>query len=92
MRKGIQYFGDFGLCATCAHSPTCLYLKQATRPITQCEEFRVFSPQQQGDEKAEAPSVPESSGDKGLCVNCENRDTCTLPRPEGGVWHCEEYK
>lgn len=29
---------------------------------------------------------------KGLCINCEHRDTCTLPRPETGVWYCEEYE
>ncbi len=28
----------------------------------------------------------------GLCMNCENRFSCTFPVPEGGVWHCEEYK
>lgn len=28
---------------------------------------------------------------KGLCVNCANRQTCLFPKPEGGVWHCEEY-
>jgi hypothetical protein len=28
---------------------------------------------------------------KGLCVNCAYRDTCLLPRSEGGVWHCEKY-
>jgi hypothetical protein len=28
---------------------------------------------------------------KGLCVNCANRETCLLPKAEGGVWHCEEY-
>jgi len=29
---------------------------------------------------------------KGLCVNCDHRFECRLPRPEGGVWHCEEYR
>ena len=29
---------------------------------------------------------------KGLCKNCKKRKTCTLPRPEGGVWRCEEYE
>lgn len=29
---------------------------------------------------------------KGLCMNCAHRDTCLLPRPESGVWHCEEYE
>jgi hypothetical protein len=28
---------------------------------------------------------------KGLCSNCENRNTCVNSRMEGGVWHCEEY-
>jgi hypothetical protein len=29
---------------------------------------------------------------KGLCGNCEERRSCTFPKPEGGVWHCEEYR
>jgi len=28
---------------------------------------------------------------KGLCMNCAHRHYCLLPRPESGVWHCEEY-
>lgn len=28
----------------------------------------------------------------GLCMNCDNRFTCAFPVPEGGVWHCEEYR
>lgn len=27
----------------------------------------------------------------GLCANCANRETCLIPKSEGGVWHCEEY-
>jgi NADH-quinone oxidoreductase subunit E len=27
-----------------------------------------------------------------ICINCENRHTCKFIKPEGGVWHCEEYK
>jgi len=29
---------------------------------------------------------------KGLCINCENRNTCKFIKPNGGVWHCEEYR
>jgi hypothetical protein len=38
-------------------------------------------------------SRPKRSGGehKGLCMNCANRETCLYPKPEGGVWHCEEY-
>jgi hypothetical protein len=28
---------------------------------------------------------------KGLCVNCAYRETCLLPKSEGGVWHCGEF-
>lgn len=29
---------------------------------------------------------------KGLCINCENRHTCKYISPDGGIWHCEEYR
>jgi hypothetical protein len=29
---------------------------------------------------------------KGLCKNCKKRETCSLPKPEGGVWRCEHYE
>jgi len=29
---------------------------------------------------------------KSICVNCENRSTCRLVKPDVEVWHCEEYK
>jgi hypothetical protein len=29
---------------------------------------------------------------RGLCINCDVRGTCTFPKPEGGVWFCEEYQ
>lgn len=34
----------------------------------------------------------ESGKHKGLCKNCKKRDTCELPKPEGGVWRCEDYE
>jgi hypothetical protein len=43
-----------------------------------------------GDAMADPPEGVEVY--KGLCANCEKRQTCTLQRPEGGVWHCDEYE
>ncbi len=34
----------------------------------------------------------DSPSARGLCSNCENSGSCNYPKPEGGVWHCEEYK
>lgn len=37
------------------------------------------------------PGLEEGSEYRGLCGHCELRKTCALPRPEGGVWRCENY-
>jgi hypothetical protein len=28
----------------------------------------------------------------GLCSTCESAPLCKIPKPEGGVWHCEFYR
>jgi glutamate dehydrogenase (NAD(P)+) len=28
---------------------------------------------------------------QGLCKTCAKRETCTIPKPKGGVWRCKEY-
>ena len=37
-------------------------------------------------------SINDGTNYTGLCVNCVHRDTCTLPKCEGGKVHCEEYE
>jgi len=39
-------------------------------------------------------SAEEKNSDnyKGLCRNCKKQKTCKLPKPEGGVWRCEDYE
>ena len=91
-----------GLCTTCIHAPVCRSAKNSDSPVIYCEEFEYRLPpmsinaEKSADTAPKAPDrVTETRTDpslKGLCINCENRKTCTLPRPEGGVWHCEEYR
>jgi hypothetical protein len=39
-----------------------------------------------------APAEPQvSPRPRGLCADCIHRDCCDFPRPESGVWRCEEY-
>ena len=85
-----------GLCAGCELEASCMYRAHATGTIYQCEEFRAASaPAHKRRVSARAQS--ESSDDEGstklvgLCSNCDNRATCTYPKPEAGVWRCEEY-
>lgn len=84
-----------GLCVTCNNAAHCVYRKRRGTDAIYCEMFDGYAPP---NGKGVAPVVvmtPEAaeSGEfKGLCVNCAHRDDCKLPRPEGGVWHCEEYE
>lgn len=82
------------LCQTCIHIETCSLREMPTTPVHDCDEYddgsraAVLSAVQTDP----APhSAPVALG-VGLCVNCEHRNTCTLPRPAGGVWNCEEYR
>jgi hypothetical protein len=85
-----------GLCSTCAHSIKCM-LKRAKDNIMgvqHCEEYEtaylpaaVRSPEQSS--KRFKQSLPKILG---LCSNCDNYFSCSFPRPESGVWHCEDYQ
>ena len=91
-----------GLCSTCNNAPDCYY--RATRgPALFCELFDDYVPptlrtRDEGVLLSVKPPVgpiaQEQEGAKfeGLCMNCENRRTCTLLQLAGGVWHCEEYR
>jgi hypothetical protein len=81
------------LCSTCLHAERCGNHSTPEHPILFCEMFEVpASPLPVTRAAAREPADRQDAGDhKGLCMNCENRRTCTLRKPEGGVWHCEEY-
>ena len=95
---------NMGICVTCNNRTECLSLQnslRADRPIWHCEEFDDFVPGMKSDSanirKKNSFNKPDYNDDiipgrtMGLCINCENRKTCMLPSPTGGIWHCEEY-
>jgi hypothetical protein len=82
-----------GLCLNCRVAATCMYVRQRGGAVWHCDEY------QEGGAEPVASLVEEVRPEPkvearamGLCANCDVRDTCTLPRPQGGVWHCEEYR
>jgi hypothetical protein len=97
-RIGIEELVKYGgLCSTCVHASTCGYRKVPSHPIWDCCDYEpeiapvTLSPPTLSP--LESIAEGENRGSiAGLCVNCEHRETCTYPRPEGGVWHCEEYE
>jgi len=76
-----------GLCMTCNHAKTCVCLAQSTEPIWRCEEF-----DPSGTMRTTTPPVDLTGQPLGLCINCERLPTCNLPKAEGGVWYCDEFK
>jgi hypothetical protein len=93
-----------GLCSVCSNAPTCTYRRKFGEPILFCDEHEVSinTPKTNADGEIRVQTrsprnerrVKEKDTGKyrGLCRDCENREHCTYPKPEGGVWHCEEYK
>ena len=91
-----------GLCSTCNNAPSCFY--HASRgPALFCELFDNYAPPAVQTSVAKTPlaatpsiartAVEEEAAEyTGLCMNCENRRTCGHLKPEGGIWHCEDYR
>lgn len=90
---------DQGLCITCVHRETCGLRSRNATPVIFCEEFTpvaagaVSSSAGLGHRlRTVAPPQPTREPEWiGLCKSCANRHHCTLRKPLGGVWHCEEF-
>jgi hypothetical protein len=91
-----------GLCSTCSKAATCGYRALRGFDAVCCEMFDDSGPlpplrlsHVADTELSKAASAmtheAESIPLRGLCVNCETRDTCPRARSEGGIWHCREY-
>ncbi len=92
-----------GLCSYCKSELNCMFIRDPKRPVCECEEFEEVTyvsirvQNQKNISLANASKNPSLREDPlhsyhGLCSNCEERTTCVYPKPEGGVWHCEEYR
>lgn len=82
-----------GLCSTCNHIKYCTTLKIFKGRIIQCEEFDDSTAGEKTDKK-ETAGITEKKNYllKGLCENCDFAETCTLLKPDTGVWFCNEYQ
>jgi len=89
-----------GLCETCTYQDACGLRPDFDPPVVFCEEF---CPDETGQRRklaavrlqsvaAPDPDLELESVEMiGLCKSCANRNRCTLRKPAGGVWHCEEF-
>ncbi len=88
--------GEFlDLCNICVHEDGCMNLGTPARPKLFCEQFELETLEPaawEDDALCDGPDKAVEEGKfRGLCCNCENRHTCKISRPEGDIWHCEEY-
>ena len=92
-----------GLCITCRNEPSCMYPRNSVEAVHQCEEFQAFEfPfwMEKGidpttEERLSAPQASVTTSRsvlKGLCQTCALAESCTYPKHEAGVWHCEEFE
>ncbi len=87
-----------GICSNCNNEADCKYLENCDQPVFHCDQYDGYAPPPKkrgkvsGQRSQTKPVNEESFPYKGLCRDCENRKTCTFPKPEGGVWHCDEYR
>jgi len=97
MSEDIRYFG---LCMSCKNASSCTFPRDPAKPAFYCEEFEIETkvpiiPPEKKQPLAIDSSIAkekDSTESIGLCSDCEGRQICTFPKPEGGVWHCEEYR
>jgi hypothetical protein len=85
-----------GLCSTCAHTPECALtpVKKALQGVQFCEEYEtvhVVAAGPSNGKQSKKPIRRTSPGILGLCCNCGHYPGCNYPKPQAGVWHCEDY-
>jgi hypothetical protein len=72
-----------------------MYVGDAEHPVMQCEEFSQRGAVPGSRDLAELPETLDKQAARflaeGLCARCADRETCTLPRPPGGVWQCDAF-
>ncbi|MDD4871142.1 MAG: hypothetical protein PHR77_11340 [Kiritimatiellae bacterium] len=81
-----------GLCRNCCRAETCRYPGDRSKPVLDCEEFDMGKMKIKHMRQTARKATTRGKDIGGLCSNCAVRSVCDLPKMEGGVWHCEEYR
>jgi NADH:ubiquinone oxidoreductase subunit E len=91
---------QLGICAKCSRMELCTSRKNWIGPIRDCEDFdRVTGESAPAIESgllamskpADFTAPAEEEIYKGICSNCDHRETCGFRTSDQAVWYCEEY-
>lgn len=92
MENNISEIARAGMCSVCGSPGGCTHqqeFKGADFPretLMNKEAVRALA-----KKPAEYPSDILYSSLKGLCMNCDRAGTCSIQKPETGIWFCEDY-
>lgn len=86
-----------GLCALCRRAADCTFSPRLEgRAVRACDEFDGAAGRPGARAVAPLPGEDAESGGGrprlGLCANCDAWRGCTYPKPDSGVWSCDEYE
>lgn len=89
-----------GLCGSCTRAEDCTFIRRAEQAVLDCDEFAPVEPRRTAPHLVLAPPAfaglaehdEEEAAAIGLCRSCAHRADCVYPRPQGGVWHCDDYR
>ena len=93
------------ICQTCIHVAECAHCQHCQnqgKTIFHCENFddkpvlhvvetKILHKAEHRSASSKMSISYVQGRMKGLCINCEIRDSCGFPIRNGGVWHCDEY-
>lgn len=90
------------LCPICLFVAECQFKEKSGGFVTQCDNFRLDIPAFEKTKPICVDKINSADGNlpengsangrsMGLCHFCTKSDTCQLPKPEGGIWHCGDF-
>jgi NADH:ubiquinone oxidoreductase subunit E len=92
---------QLGRCANCTRVVLCTSRKNWIGPIFDCEDFddrrmaapdlAVKSQSSAMDKLIDLLAPGEAEIYKGICINCDYRESCGYRSSDQAVWYCEEY-
>jgi hypothetical protein len=93
----VQEGARLGLCPLCENDEACTLREHPGMDVRECEEFdgRPADPPSWRSSSGTTHSLPSPGllqGPLGLCRICDLLRGCTYPKPESGVWQCEECR
>jgi hypothetical protein len=84
-----------GLCVQCRLADDCTFgPRLAGRAVRSCDEFEGgrLRPDLRATAQLGGPGRTNGTRPRlGLCANCGAWEGCTFPKPDDGVWSCDEY-